>query len=294
MFGNWCIFQISAGSSDGEQLLYSDLTFSIFLFLDQIELTLISIKMMRYNFRPNLTDHAQVQILVRPFFNSSEQDFTFVLNKLQTFTHANIEDDERKILLKFTKGHSRESFEWGRLQLHRRPLGFVGVARISSDPGMQAKDYAKIETRFGNLISQYDSYLFDSRCIIIGPENHQIPVLRKDMIYLAETDDGISSNLIDSISDFVTSIYVILESKRVEKISENFERMVLPTAPNESDSVSGDMDSRYIPFFNICFLSQGIRGCDVEFSIFLKSVQNYVGFHVVMMKTFDLESFSYK
>lgn len=200
--------------------------------------------MMRYNFRPNLTEHSEILILVRPFSNTSDEDYSFVLSKLSPFTYAKIADHDRTILLNFTKGYSRDTLEWGRLQLHRRPLGFVGVARLSSDPVHQEKDYEKIEHRFDNLISQYSHYIYDSRCIIIGPKKQNIETIRKDMFYLPETEIEISTRLTDYISEFVTSLFVILESKRVDKLSENLERMALPNAPNEGVHQTTDVDSR--------------------------------------------------
>ena len=75
--------------------------------------------MIRYNFRPSLTDHTQVLILVKPFYNASDKDYNYALKKLVVFTHAKIEDSlNRKILLKFTKGYTRDTLEWGKLQLH--------------------------------------------------------------------------------------------------------------------------------------------------------------------------------
>ena len=200
--------------------------------------------MIRFNFRPHLVDHTQITVLVRPFFNTSDQDYTFVLKKLATFTHARVQDCDRNILIKFSKGYSRDHFEWGRFQVHRRPLGFIGVARLSADPIQQSKDYDKIEHRFDNLISQYDSYLFDSRCIIIGPKDPNLTINRKDMFYLPLTEQDISVDLLNFISDFTTSIFVILESKRVDKISENCDRMILPTAPIEQEQTVTDSDTR--------------------------------------------------
>jgi len=142
--------------------------------------------MSRYNYRPNLTDHAQILILARPFYNTQDKDYSFVLKKLTCFTHAKFEDsNERRILLKFTKGYSRDTLEWGKLQIHRKPLGFIGIAVLSSDSSLHAKDVEKIEHRFGNLISQYDNYLYDSRCIIIGPDNVDIKITRKDFFLLS-------------------------------------------------------------------------------------------------------------
>jgi len=204
--------------------------------------------MLRYNFRPNLLDHAHILILVRSFYNCSDQDHNFALRKLSVFSHAIIKDSERRLLLKFTKGLNRDLLEWGRIQLHRRPLGFIGVARLSDDPTQQPKDYEKIVHRFDNLISQYESFLFDSRCIIVGPENPAINNARKDVIYLPLTDMEIGDGFLQAITEFVSSLFVILESKRVEKVSENFDRMVMPTAPCEQEQTVSDTDTRYRVF----------------------------------------------
>lgn len=200
--------------------------------------------MSRYNFRPNLTDHAHIHFLVRPFFNASDQDLGIVYNKLSTFTHAQVEDNNRRILLKFTKKHHREAFNWGTLQYHRRPLGFIAVARISSDPQLQVKDCEKIEHRFANLVSQYDSYVFDSRCIIIGPENPNVTITKKNFLYLAETEKDVTQTFSSFICEFVTSVFVVLESKRFDKMNEDCDRMQLPTTLYEPEQIVSESDTR--------------------------------------------------
>ena len=200
--------------------------------------------MLRYNFRPSLVDHAQILILVRSFYNCSDQDHNFVLRKLGVFSYATIKDSDRRLLLRFTKGYNRDVLEWGRIQLHRRPLGFIGVACLSNDPVQQPKDYDRIVHRFDNLISQYESFLYDSRCIIVGPENPSLDNLRKDIIYLPITELDITEGFEKAVTEFISSLFVILESKRVEKISENFERMVMPSAPCEQEQTISDADTR--------------------------------------------------
>ena len=200
--------------------------------------------MSRYNFRPNLTDHAHIQILVRPFFNSSDHDFNFVFNKLMKFSHAQIEDSNRVVLLKFSKKHHRDAFNWSTLQYHRRPLGFIAVARLSSDPILQGKEYEKIETRFTNLKSQYDSYTFDSRCIVIGPENPSISVKKKNFIYIPDNEKDITDEFSSFIGDFITSVFVVLEKQRYEKMNEDCDRMQLPTTQHEPEVTVSDSDTR--------------------------------------------------
>ena len=211
--------------------------------------------MLRYNFRPSLVDHAQLMVLVRSFYNCSDQDHNFVLRKLGVFNYATIKDSDRKLLLKFTKGYNRDVLEWGKIQLHRRPLGFIGVACLSNDPVQQPKDYERIVHRFDNLISQYASFLYDSRCIIVGPENPSINNTRKDVIYLSLSEVDISEHFVQSITEFISSLFVILESKRVEKASENFDRMVMPCAPCEQEQTVSDTDTRYkfVCFFCLFF-----------------------------------------
>ena len=202
---------------------------------------------MRYDFRPNLLDHGRILILVRPFFNTSEQDFSFVLQKLLNISHAEILGTNRRVLLKFTKGYSIDALEWGCLQMHRRPLGFIGVARLSADPSQHGKDFEKIVHRFYNLVSQFDSFLYDSRCIIIGPEEPTITIGNKTILYLPNVaNQQNNTEFLHFISTFVSSLHVILESKRIDKINENPERMVMPTTPNDKDQTGSESDTRYL------------------------------------------------
>ena len=201
--------------------------------------------MIRYNFRPSLTDHTQVLILVKPFYNASDKDYNYALKKLVVFTHAKIEDSlNRKILLKFTKGYTRDTLEWGKLRLHRRPLGFVGVARLSNDPVQHKKDFEKIEHRFGNVISQYDNHLYDSRCIVVGPENPDITIPKKGFLYVPLTGKEEPTQLAEFLNEFISSIFVILESKRLDKMGENVDKMILPTAPSEQEQTITESDTR--------------------------------------------------
>ncbi|XP_047126724.1 trafficking protein particle complex subunit 9 isoform X1 [Hydra vulgaris] len=202
--------------------------------------------MMHYDFRPNLLDHGRILILVRPFFNTSDQDFSFILQKLSNISHAEIQGTNRRILLKFTKGYSQDALEWGCLQTHRRPFGFIGVAKLSVDTSHHGKDYEIIVHRFSNLISQYSSHLYDSRCIIIGPEEPTIIIGNKNILYLSMDNEKDNSEFLHFVSTFVSSLHVILESKRIDKINESPERMLMPLTANDKDQNGSDSDTRIV------------------------------------------------
>ena len=240
--------------------------------------------MSRYNFRPNLTDHGHLQILVRPFFNASDHDFTFVLRKLAGFTRAEIRDADRSILIAFNKRFHRDGFNWGALQFHRRPLGFIGIARLSADPLLQDKEFEKIETRFANLVSQYETYVFDSRCIVIGPSEPNINIERKNIIYIPETEEEVSESFVSFISDFVTSVFVVLESKRFDKMNEDCEHMKLPTTIHEPEQTVSESDTRFLKkkcfgrnrklIADLCLLAGLYKEALVHYFISLKTLRN--------------------
>ena len=83
--------------------------------------------MIRYQFRPSLIDHCQNFVVVRPFFNASDQDLNTVINKLSRFQFAKVQNDSKRIVrFKFHKGFQREHMDWERLQSHRRLIGLLG------------------------------------------------------------------------------------------------------------------------------------------------------------------------
>eukprot|EP00795_Rhopilema_esculentum_P008579 gene8579-14587_t len=200
--------------------------------------------MIRYQFRPNLVDHSQIFVIVRPFYNATDQDLGSVNEKLGCYQFAKTQNDSNRIIrFKFHKGFPREHMDWGKMQIHRRPVGLLGFARLSPDPSLHSKDMDKIMHRFANIKLQYETVLFDSRCIVLCSEKPAGPS-NQNFIFLEDSDDGQSAEFAEFMHDFMSSLFVVLESKRIEKSNEKLEKMEMPIAPIEQEQAVNDFDTR--------------------------------------------------
>ena len=123
------------------------------------------------------------------------------------------------------------------------------IARLSNDPSQHAKDMEKIQHRFGNIKMQYESAIFDARCIVLCSEKPQVQP-SQSVIFLEDKNDGEAEHFAEFMHDFMSSLFVILESKRVEKGNEKLEKMELPTAPIEQEQTISDSDTRLKQYLN--------------------------------------------
>ena len=106
------------------------------------------------------------------------------------------------------------------------------------------KELNEINDQFINISSQYKPEVLEARCIILCSEKPSIQ-LSQDVIFLDDSDNGESSAFTIFVHDFMSSLVVILESRRVKKYNEKFETMGLPSSPIEQEPSSSDSDSRY-------------------------------------------------
>ena len=203
--------------------------------------------MKRHNFRPSFVDHCQMLILVRPFYSTSEQDFNFLMSKLGKFQYARVQSTDRVIRIKFQRLISREHIEWGRLQTHRKPVGLMGLARLAPDAKQHQTDIEKIENRYEHIKSQYDAVLFDSRCVVLEPKQTETTITTKQNFFLVKDGDiENSTEFVNFVNEFISSAFVVLESKRIEKGNEKLEKMELPCSPIEQEQVVSESDTRFV------------------------------------------------
>lgn len=104
-----------------------------------------------------------------------------------------------------------------------------------------------------SLKVKYSSTLFDSRCVLFGPPANTSPsepnVLSTPSNFktraLFYEDSEPCVGLEDQISEFLSSLFWVLESKRLERSREKVERVSLLLAPFErKDFVGLDLESR--------------------------------------------------
>ena len=102
---------------------------------------------------------------------------------------------------------------WGDVQLYRRPLGLIYVAECKNpmDVALLVENYIELRKKLGSAV-------FDSRCLIFGSSTEMISVNTRPDILQFQSVDAWKTSWKD-IEDLVTSIYFVLESKRVERSS---------------------------------------------------------------------------
>ena len=100
--------------------------------------------------------------------------------------------------------------------------------------------------RFDELACSSGSSVFDGRCLIFGISTELLAQSRQDVLQF-QSVDGWKTSWKD-VEDLVTSVYFILESKRVDRSKLNqsqHEKMPLLMAPFERKNSNGiDVDSR--------------------------------------------------
>lgn len=178
------------------------------------------------------------------------------------------------------RDHAVENNDWGDFQTHRRLLGLITVGRFDSQG--ELNELCRVHE---SLKVKYTSTLYDSRALLFAPplkdsdtspvdikstdnslasesnslngfkldadeqkilndNNMVMPTIFKSRGYVYG-ENSTCSNLESRITEFVSAIFWILESKRLERTKEKFDKVSLLLAPFEKkDFVGLDMESR--------------------------------------------------
>lgn len=215
-------------------------------------------------------DHAALLVLVRSIGNQLKQkNFTRIFDKICKVTNIKITDStgqKRSILVRYVKDHPLENNDWGDFQTHRRLLGLISIAKYDSQ--QELNEICRVHE---SLKVKYTNTLFDSRCVLFGPTN-ETPISENerkiDRVLNSESespenaekyttptnfktrllhyiDNDPCADLETQISEFINSLFWVLESKRLERSREKLERVSLLLAPFEKkDFVGLDMETR--------------------------------------------------
>lgn len=166
----------------------------------------------------------------------------------------------RDIWVRYIRDHPVENNDWGDFQTHRRLLGLITVGKF--DYQNELNELCRVHE---SLKVKYTNTLFDSRCLLFGPSRDELQKIANNLeekkdatiencfqtpsnfksraFFYPENDP--CSNLETKISEFITSLYYILELKRLEKSREKIDKVPLLLAPFEKkDFVGLDLESR--------------------------------------------------
>ncbi|XP_053674942.1 protein brunelleschi [Anopheles nili] len=211
--------------------------------------------------------HGCLLILVRGIGSSKPRSLQRVFERVQRVNNVKIPADStgttRDIWVRYIRDHPVENNDWGDFQTHRRLLGLITVGKF--DAQSELNELCRVHE---SLKVKYTHTLFDSRCLLFGPSTDELqkhngstegpdekagasiekcfqtPSNFKSRAFFYPENDQ-CSNLETKISEFITSIYYILELKRMEKTREKLEKAPLLLAPFEKkDFVGLDLESR--------------------------------------------------
>lgn len=207
--------------------------------------------------------HSCLLILVRGIGPLKPRSLQRVFERIQRTNNVKIPDSSgltRDIWVRYIRDHPVENNDWGDFQTHRRLLGLITVGKF--DNQNELNELCRVHE---SLKVKYTNTLFDSRCLLFGPsleELHnvasgleekkdatiescfQTPSNFKSRAFFYPENDQ-CSNLETKISEFITSLYYILELKRMEKTREKIDKVPLLLAPFEKkDFVGLDLESR--------------------------------------------------
>lgn len=183
--------------------------------------------------------------------------------------------------MRYVRDHAVENNDWGDFQTHRRLLGLITVGRFDSQGELNelCRVHESLKVKYTSTLYDSRAILFapptnstpetdnnDSKSVdssyttsetslngfklendeqkILIDNNMVMPTIFKSRGFFY-TENSTCPNLETRINDFINALFWILESKRLERSKEKFDKVSLLLAPFEKkDFVGLDMESR--------------------------------------------------
>ncbi|XP_059618131.1 protein brunelleschi [Phlebotomus argentipes] len=232
------------------------------------------------DYEQNAHHHGALLVLVRGIGPAKPRSLQKVFERIQRVQTMRIPDSAglpRDIWVRYIRDHPVENNDWGDFQTHRRLLGLVTVGKF--DTQTELNELCRIHE---SLKVKYTSTLYDSRCLLFGPtvappaevipEGDGEPVddevsangkasgspmtskklqdlftpppnFKSRAFFYPEND--VCANLESAMAEFISALFWVLESKRLERSREKIDKVALLLAPFEKrDFVGLDLESR--------------------------------------------------
>ena len=193
--------------------------------------------MFRIDFRQRLEDHCGLLILVKPVGYIGSKRFDNVLNEIALYSRAQVPNSTRTLRLRYARRISPVYVEWSNFHAHRKVLGLICVAKCAD-----VAEIDKLGPKMKELQTQFGTTLLDSRCFVLGCAADSQARVPKEFVLLSE--DSFSEDLESHLAEFVASLFNVLESKRLTKLSDKAEKASHIFAPVEYDPSGMEFDSR--------------------------------------------------
>ncbi|PFX14220.1 trafficking protein particle complex subunit 9-like [Stylophora pistillata] len=193
--------------------------------------------MLRIDFGQSLLDHSGVLILVQPVGYIGDKRFKAIFDEISTYRTAQVPNTTRTLNLRYSKRVSPQFIEWGNFHFHKRVLGLICVGRCT-----EISEVEKLEKAINEIKNPFSAILLNTRCFVFGCKSNDESKIRKDFALIRGEDH--SEDLQSNLAEFVASLFNVLESKRISKLSEKIDKITLIQAPVEHEVFGGENDSR--------------------------------------------------
>uniref|UniRef100_A0A8C7XLW1 Trafficking protein particle complex subunit 9 n=1 Tax=Oryzias sinensis TaxID=183150 RepID=A0A8C7XLW1_9TELE len=185
-------------------------------------------------------DHQTVLVVVQPVGIVPEDQFFRIYKRIASVRQLSIRDSQRLLFIRYRHHYLPENNEWGDFQTHRKVVGLIAVTTCSS-----SRDWPHTADRFHAQKEVYSSTLYDSRLLVFGLQGEIAEQSRPDMVFYPSFEE--CSDVERRVEDFVESIFIVLESKRLDRATDKSgDKIPLLCVPFEKkDFVGLDTDSRH-------------------------------------------------
>uniref|UniRef100_A0A3Q3K316 Trafficking protein particle complex 9 n=1 Tax=Monopterus albus TaxID=43700 RepID=A0A3Q3K316_MONAL len=185
-------------------------------------------------------DHQTVLVVVQPVGIVPEDQFFKIYKQIASVSQVSIRDSQRLLYIRYRHHYLPENNEWGDFQTHRKVVGLIAITTCES-----AKDWPQTAERFHGQKELFSSTLYDSRLLVFGLQGEIAEQQRTDVAFYPSFEAH--SDVEKRVEDFVESIFIVLESKRLDRATDKSgDKIPLLCVPFEKkDFVGLDTDSRH-------------------------------------------------
>ncbi|XP_051526754.1 trafficking protein particle complex subunit 9-like isoform X2 [Myxocyprinus asiaticus] len=185
-------------------------------------------------------DHQTVLVVVQPVGIVPEDQFFRIYKRIASVSQVSIRDSQRVLFIRYRHNYTPENNDLGDFQTHRKVVGLIAVTSCTT-----AKEWPQTSDRFHGQKEVFGSTLYDSRLLVFGMQGEVAEQQRTDVAFYPSYDD--CPDMEKRVEDFVESIFIILESKRLDRATDKSgDKILLLCVPFEKkDFVGLDTDSRH-------------------------------------------------
>uniref|UniRef100_A0AAQ4RGF9 Trafficking protein particle complex subunit 9 n=1 Tax=Gasterosteus aculeatus aculeatus TaxID=481459 RepID=A0AAQ4RGF9_GASAC len=185
-------------------------------------------------------DHQTVLVVVQPVGIVPEEQFFKIYKRIASVSQVSIRDSQRLLYIRYRHHYLPENNEWGDFQTHRKVVGLISITTCASN-----KEWPQTAERFHGQKEVYSSTLYDSRLLVFGLQGDIAEQQRTDVAFYPDFED--CPDVEKRVDDFVESIFIVLESKRLDRATDKSgDKLPLLCVPFEKkDFVGLDTDSRH-------------------------------------------------